>query len=181
VNSRFQCQESKSARAKFVNRAAETTPFARRVFTALLPRAGQTPALSAIALSGGPVREHSITRLGETESPPLVPAEQPIDLAHLFRMTLGDHSLEREVLQLFDRQAGLLLARMRAADTGGVATLAHTLGGSARGIGAWPVARAAQVVELAANADDDLKAALDALARATDTVQAAISELLKAH
>ncbi len=32
-----------------------------------------------------------------------------IDRGHLSRMTFGDHSLEREVLQLFDRQAELLM------------------------------------------------------------------------
>ena len=41
--------------------------------------------------------------------------ERPIDLVHLARMTLGERSLEREVLELFDRQATLLLERMQAA------------------------------------------------------------------
>ena len=41
-------------------------------------------------------------------------ADAPIiDRAHLARMTFGDRSLERELLQLFDRQAMILLARMR--------------------------------------------------------------------
>ena len=35
-----------------------------------------------------------------------------IDRSHLSRMTFGDQSLEREVLQLFDRQAELLMERM---------------------------------------------------------------------
>ena len=42
-------------------------------------------------------------------APPLVPVERPIDFEHLFRMTLGDHGLEREVLKLFERQAGMLM------------------------------------------------------------------------
>ena len=50
-----------------------------------------------------------------------------IDRGHLARMTFGDRSLEREVLQLFDRQADLLLARMRDREPSSVATLAHTL------------------------------------------------------
>ena len=70
-------------------------------------------------------------------------------------MTLGERSLEREVLQLFDRQSTLLLARMRAADAGGVGALAHTLKGSARGIGAWRVARAAEAVERPRATEDD--------------------------
>jgi hypothetical protein len=59
-----------------------------------------------------------------------------LDRDHLARMTFGDRSLEREVLQLFDRQSELLLERMRASEPAGIATLAHTLKGSAVGIGA---------------------------------------------
>src|SRR5437588_4718950 len=44
----------------------------------------------------------------------LASVERPIDLVHLARMTLGDRGLEREVLQLFDRQATMLVARMQA-------------------------------------------------------------------
>ena len=36
-----------------------------------------------------------------------------LDRAHLSRMTFNDRSLEQEVLQLFERQAELLMARMR--------------------------------------------------------------------
>ena len=86
------------------------------------------------------------------DAPSLAPDDRPIDLVHLARMTLGDRSLEREVLQLFDRQSTLLIARMRAASPEGIALLAHTLKGSARGIGAWRVARAAEAVEAADSA-----------------------------
>ena len=48
------------------------------------------------------------------ETSSLEPDDRPIDLVHLARMTLGERSLEREVLQLFDRQSTLLLARMRS-------------------------------------------------------------------
>ena len=44
---------------------------------------------------------------------PAAPAAA-IDYSQLQRMTFGDRSLEREVLQLFDRQARLLLARMHS-------------------------------------------------------------------
>ena len=71
---------------------------------------------------------------------------EPIDLDHLSRMTLGERRREREVLALFDRQADILLERMNSAAPAGVATLAHTLKGSARGIGAWAVASAAEAV-----------------------------------
>ena len=52
------------------------------------------------------------------DAPSLAPDDRPIDLVHLARTTLGDRSLEREVLQLFDRQSTLLIARMRTAAPG---------------------------------------------------------------
>jgi HPt (histidine-containing phosphotransfer) domain-containing protein len=113
------------------------------------------------------------------DAPSLAPDDRPIDLVHLARMTLGDRSLEREVLQLFDRQTSLLIARMRSASPEGVATLAHTMKGSARGIGAWRVARAAEAVELAEGTDAAaIVKALDQLAAASDEARAVIAELL---
>jgi HPt (histidine-containing phosphotransfer) domain-containing protein len=114
-----------------------------------------------------------------TEAPSLAPDDRPIDLVHLARMTLGERSLEREVLQLFDRQSTLLLGRMRAAACANVATLAHTLKGSARGIGAWRVARAAEALEAADPVEAG--AALDRLTAATDEACAVIAELLRAN
>src|SRR5690349_5709477 len=90
----------------------------------------------------------TLRTLDSNDAPSIAPDDRPIDLVHLARTTLGDRSLEREVLQLFDRQSTLLLARMRAAAPGGMVMLAHTLKGSARGIGAWRVARAAEALEL---------------------------------
>ncbi len=65
-------------------------------------------------------------------------------------MTLGDRRLEREVLELFLRQTTILLNRIADADPPLAAAAAHTLKGSARGIGAWRVARAAELLEQAA-------------------------------
>src|SRR5512144_732945 len=59
-----------------------------------------------------------------------------LDRNHLARITFGDRRLEREVLQLFDRQSELLLERMCASEPAAIATLANTLKGSAVGIGA---------------------------------------------
>jgi HPt (histidine-containing phosphotransfer) domain-containing protein len=103
-----------------------------------------------------------------------------IDRGQLARMTFGDRNLEREVLQLFDRQAGLLLARMRDGEPAAVATLAHTLNGSASSIGAAAVERAAAAVEQAMSAVERERA-IDRLATAIDEVRAAIAELLGAH
>src|ERR1700676_4404900 len=99
--------------------------------------------------------EMSQTAAVNGKAPKLASDERPIDLVHLARMTLGDRSLEREVLQLFDRQASLLVARMRQISRTGISAVAHTLKGSARGIGAWRVARAAEAVEAAAGASGE--------------------------
>ena len=109
--------------------------------------------------------------------------EAIIDRTHLARMTMGEKHLEAEVLALFDRQAGALLARMQGAPPKGAAALAHTLAGSARGIGAWEVARAAQEVERAARGSSRAQAAsavqaVQALGHVVARAQAAIKELL---
>jgi hypothetical protein len=70
-----------------------------------------------------------------------------LDEDHLGRMTLGDRRLEREVLEIFLRQSTIMLARMTGAKPALAAASAHTLMGSARGIGAWRVARAAERLE----------------------------------
>src|SRR3972149_2936090 len=75
-----------------------------------------------------------------------------LDRGQLARMTFGDRSLERELLELFDRQAAMLLVRMRAGGAAAVAPLAHTLKGSASSIGAADVARAAEAAERAVGA-----------------------------
>lgn len=119
----------------------------------------------------------------QVAAPPLAPVEQAIDVDHLTRMTLGERSLEREVLQLFDRQAGMLLARMRQSGCAAAGAFAHTLKGSSRGIGAWRVAEAAQAVELAVTAGQaaDVNAAIDRLAVTIDEARRVIADLLRAH
>jgi HPt (histidine-containing phosphotransfer) domain-containing protein len=102
-----------------------------------------------------------------------------LDREHLARMTLGEASLEREVLALFERQTELLLPRIRGATPPQAATLAHTLKGSALGIGAFAVARAAAGVEQASRAE--LSAAIDALAAAVAATMGEIARLQRAH
>jgi HPt (histidine-containing phosphotransfer) domain-containing protein len=116
-------------------------------------------------------------------APSLAAVETPIDVTHLARMTLGDASLEREVLQLYDRQAGILLARMQQVTPTAAAAYAHTLKGSSSGIGAFKVARAADAVESAAtkNAEADVVAAISHLGTAISEARAMIAELLRAH
>jgi hypothetical protein len=117
-----------------------------------------------------------------TASPPIDAfdaANAPaIDVAHLARMTLGDRDLEHEVLSLFDRQAVLLLARMGEVGAPGVATLAHTLKGSAQGVGALHVAAAAAALECAAGKAADRAPAIAELAAAVAEARVAIAAML---
>ena len=126
--------------------------------------------------------ELSAVFVDQVATPRKAPIEQPIDVKHLARMTLGDASLEREVLQLYDRQAEMLLARMCQAGTN-AAGYAHTLKGSSGGIGAWRVARAAEAVEAAAGSGGpaDVAAAIGALAAAIGEARLVIADLLRAH
>jgi HPt (histidine-containing phosphotransfer) domain-containing protein len=103
-----------------------------------------------------------------------------IDIQHLARMTLGERSLEREVLELFGRQADLLLPRIRRGDPALAAASAHTLKGSAVGIGAFGVARAAEAVERAQKNDCDgnIVTAIETLAVALEETKAEIARLL---
>jgi HPt (histidine-containing phosphotransfer) domain-containing protein len=79
--------------------------------------------------------------------------DEAIDRGHLRRMTLADPALEREVLTLFDRQATSMLQLLGAAQPAALPRLAHAVKGSARGIGAWRVARAAAMLEAAPESD----------------------------
>ena len=119
----------------------------------------------------------AVSKIEEVDAPPLVPAAPAIDLDHLRRMTLGERSLEREVLALFDRQSAMLFARMDGPDPGVIGAAAHTLKGSARGIGAWGVARAAEVLEQAGPAQRP--ASIRALGSAIAEARMAIAELLR--
>ena len=123
------------------------------------------------------------TGIAPVTGPSPAPVETPIDLAHLARMTLGDASLEREVLQLYDRQAHMLLARMRQVTPTAAAAYAHTLKGSSTGIGAFKVARAAQAVEIAAinNTEADVEVAIGHLGTAISEARVMIAELLRSH
>jgi HPt (histidine-containing phosphotransfer) domain-containing protein len=113
---------------------------------------------------------------GATAARSAAAGEPPIDRAHLFRMTLGDHALAREVLALFERQIETLIGRIGAAEPSAVPALAHTLKGSARGVGAWPIARAAEALEAAPPAAR--APALAALRVTAAEARAAIADIL---
>jgi HPt (histidine-containing phosphotransfer) domain-containing protein len=104
--------------------------------------------------------------------------DRVLDEVHLGRMTLGDRSLEREVLEVFARQTTLMLGRIVGAEPAYAAAAAHTLKGSARGIGAWRVALAAERLEQAAAGVGDLQGAITALEAAGTEVRALIGARL---
>ncbi len=87
-----------------------------------------------------------------------------IDDVHLERMTLGDRGLEREVLEIFARQTTMTLERIAGARPARAAAAAHTLKGSARGVGAWRVALAAERLEEAAAGNGNETAMVAAIA-----------------
>ncbi len=111
-------------------------------------------------------------------SPPLAPDDGPIDIEYLKRMTLGDAGLEQEVLAMFSAQAVSLIGALAAlpADAG---ALAHTLKGSARAIGAFMVANAAERLEAALQKGDDPSAALTELGDAVAAARTAVDAMLR--
>src|SRR5271166_1215527 len=129
---------------------------------------------------GNPVPGERPSALGLCVGQIEMSAEGPIDLSHLARITFGEKNLQAEVLALFDRQADMLLARMQQISPNAAAAYAHTIGGSARGVGAWKVAAAAERLELAARDADPagFSGALRQLAGAIGEARAAILKLL---
>ena len=90
----------------------------------------------------------TISGIRSNSTPDCASAKSPVDLVHLSRQTLGDRSLENEVLRLFVSQSVLFLDRLDHATTASERKLAaHTVVGSARSLGAWKVAEEAAVVE----------------------------------
>jgi HPt (histidine-containing phosphotransfer) domain-containing protein len=104
--------------------------------------------------------------------------DEPLDRDHLRRMTLGDLALEREVLTMFQAQAGRLVD-MLATQPADSSALAHTLKGSARAIGAFGVADRAAALESALQTGEGTDEVLAALRDAVADARAAIEAILK--
>ncbi len=107
-------------------------------------------------------------------------APRLIDHEHLRRYTLGDPGLELEILGLFAEQLPITIGALEHATSDkdwGMA--AHTLKGSARAVGAWPLAALAEDAErLTTNADSGRRAAiLRRLEAAADEARAYIAAL----
>lgn len=102
---------------------------------------------------------------------------RPVDLVHLARQSLGDRSLETEILRLFRSQSNLYMDRLAHAKTADERKMAsHTILGSARGIGAWSVADEAEKIELHAESASDLGALRRVLDEANDYIGTILDE-----
>lgn len=74
--------------------------------------------------------------------------QKPIDLTHLSAQTMGDQSLEKEVLAIFVNQVKVLQSLMKTAkDKTTLQKSAHALKGACKGIGAIRLADLAQEIE----------------------------------
>lgn len=99
----------------------------------------------------------------------------PVDLVHLARQTLGDRALEQEVLGLFVNQSILYLRRLEKAKSVKERRIAvHTILGSARGLGAWQVAREAEKFEASCTTSSDF----EGLTNAVNNANAYIKDLM---
>jgi HPt (histidine-containing phosphotransfer) domain-containing protein len=119
-----------------------------------------------------------LERIEWMPSPPLAPGDGPIDFDHLQRMTLGDAAIEQEVLTMFLAQSATLVHTLAAIPADANA-LAHTLKGSARAIGAFAVADAAERLEMVLAGGSDSTAALVRLGDAVAEARAAIEAILR--
>lgn len=107
--------------------------------------------------------------------------DRPVDLVHLAKYTMGNRSLEKEVLKLFCCQAELYVDRLNdASDVQAWQEAAHTLKGSARGIGAWDVADAADRAEslVADFRSEEMRIAVESVAERVAEANAFIRHIL---
>jgi HPt (histidine-containing phosphotransfer) domain-containing protein len=114
------------------------------------------------------------------------PSSEAIDLDYLRRFTLGNVSLEEEVLRLFSDQAPLYLEQLRNAKSAKAwAEAAHTIKGSGAAIGARRLSSIAEMVErldveTAGAQDEDFRAqAIEAVTGALEEVRRCIDRLLE--
>ncbi len=82
-----------------------------------------------------------------------------LDLEHLARQTMNDADLQRDVLQIFEQQMIQKVADLEQGESA-VRDLAHSIKGSARGVGAFDVALLAEKLEAKGQADPALVAQL---------------------
>jgi HPt (histidine-containing phosphotransfer) domain-containing protein len=72
---------------------------------------------------------------------------RPLDLAHLYRQTMGNRALEIEILDMFCKQLTSSMAAFGKADGSERKRLAHALKGTGRSVGAFLLADIAEQIE----------------------------------
>jgi len=103
----------------------------------------------------------------------------PVDLVHLSSMTLGDRTLELEVLGMFVRQSSSTMSKLAdMTDPAACHETVHTLKGSARSVGAHKVAFVCEGVEAECQAGS--VPSMAALSQAVDEANGYIRTLLDA-
>lgn len=98
---------------------------------------------------------------------------RPVDMAHLARQTMGDRALEQEVLGLFAQQAAGVKEQYAKSGQVDRLRMAHNLKGSARGVGAFPLADCIAELEQA----PDSAALIRKLGRMIDEVRTFIAAI----
>lgn len=94
-----------------------------------------------------------------------------LDRDHLARYTLGDANLEKEVLGLFIGQVPESVAMLRSScDRDSWMRAAHTIKGSAKAVGAWKLADAAERAESRSGRIEDWN-------DLADDIEAAVAEV----
>jgi len=106
----------------------------------------------------------------------------PIDMDHLSRQTLGDTSLELEVLRMFDQMSRVYYDRLETSTTvPDLLTNLHSLKGAAAGIGAFGLAELARVAEAELREGAPVNPErIDDLHMAVEELSAFITQRLKA-
>ncbi|MDD9909786.1 MAG: Hpt domain-containing protein [Ahrensia sp.] len=101
----------------------------------------------------------------------------PVDLVHLSKQSLGDRALETEILRLFLSQSMLYLDRLeRSGSVSERKLAAHTIVGSARGIGAWHVADCAAKHSDGKDPQADLSELKEAIAQSNSYIERLLAE-----
>jgi chemotaxis protein histidine kinase CheA len=91
---------------------------------------------------------HTIQRRDADSTARSRPASRPIDLMHLAAQSLGDKSLELEILRMYDQIVAVHFERlMLTTAVPDVLVHLHTLKAASTGVGAWSLAEHAHVME----------------------------------
>ena len=131
----------------------------------------------AVEMNYDALESYTTSAENRVTSRPCASASNPVDLVHLSRQSLGDRSLENEILRLFHNQSKFYMDRLENATTAEERKMAaHTVVGSARGLGAWKVASEAELVEQSCSRGRDVSSMKQAVEEANHHIEALLSD-----